>query len=524
MKEYAQVCALVHEEGASMYLMGIDVGTSGVKTILISEMGELKAESTESYPIHSPKPSWFEQNPDDWWKATVKSIRQMMGKAGIDVSEISGIGLSGMYHGLVILDKDHKVLRPSILWNDQRTAAQSEYIVEKVGTGNLLRICATGGAPYFTACKLQWVRDHEPEIFEKVHHMMLPKDYIRLKLTGEFATDVTDASGTLFLDIEKRRWSEEMPGLLDVDGDILPALVESPEVSGRVSGGAAEETGLKLGIPVAGGAGDQASAAVGIGIVKEGIASYSIGTSGVIYAATDRLKADEKGRVNTFCHAVPGTWCVLACINAAAGSYQWYQDKLALWEKSQAEAKGRKIYEILEEEASQAPLGSDKLLFLPYLAGERHPHTDTNARGVFFGLHAGHGKPHMVRSILEGVAFAFKDCLEVMRGHDIDIHEIRATGGGAQSPLWMDIMVNVSAEPIVMMAADAGGAAFGAAILGGVCAGVYSSVKEACMGLVETGKRLTPEKKKSEQYNRYFQLYRSLYPLLKDSYRRLAEI
>jgi xylulokinase len=507
-----------------MHLMGIDVGTTGVKTILISEKGELKAECTESYPLSSPKPSWFEQNPDDWWKATVSSIRRMMGSAGVDAAEVAGVGLSGMYHGLVIVDKNHCVLRPSILWNDQRTAAQSDYIIRKVGVENLLRICATSGAPYFTACKLQWVRDHEPQFFDNVYKMMLPKDYIRLKLTGEFATDVTDASGTLFLDIQGRKWSEVMPGLLDVDPGILPNLVESSEISGKISKKGAEETGLKPGTPVAGGAGDQASAAVGIGIVDEGIVSYSIGTSGVIYAATDRLKTDEQGRVNTFCHAVPGTWCVLACINAAAGSYQWYQDKLALWEKHQAVEQGRKIYEILEEEASKAPLGSDKLLFLPYLAGERHPHTDTNARGVFFGLHAGHGKPHVIRAILEGVAFAFRDCLEVMRGHDIAIHEIRATGGGAQSPLWMDIMVNVSGEPIVIMAADAGGAAFGAAILGGVCSGEYSNVKQACAGLVKTGKKLTPDARATTEYNKYLQLYRTLYPLLKESYLRLAEI
>jgi xylulokinase len=315
-----------------------------------------------------------------------------------------------------------------------------------------------------------------------------------------------------------------MPGLLDVDGGILPALVESPQVSGKISKQGAEDTGLKPGIPVAGGAGDQASAAVGIGIVEEGIATYSIGTSGVIYAATDRLKTDERGRVNTFCHAVPGTWCVLACINSAAGSYQWYQDKLALWEKSLAEQQGKSIYEILEQEASGVSLGSDKLLFLPYLAGERHPHTDTNARGVFFGLHTGHGKSHMLRAILEGVAFSFRDCLEVMKDHDIDIHEIRATGGGAQSPLWMDIQVNVSNQPIVMMAADAGGAAFGAALLGGVCAGEFSNVKSACSKLVRTGEKLVPEKEKAEAYNRLFLLFRSLYPVLKDSYGKLAAI
>jgi xylulokinase len=315
-----------------------------------------------------------------------------------------------------------------------------------------------------------------------------------------------------------------MACLLEVDFNILPDLVESPEVSGRITQQAAEATGLKTGTPVAGGAGDQAAAAVGIGIAEEGIASYSIGTSGVIYAATDDLVIDEEGRANTFCHSVPGKWCLLSCINAAAASYQWYQDKLALWERAEAERRGVKIYKILEEEAAKAPIGSDKLLFLPYLAGERHPHTDTNARGVFFGLHAGHGKGNLIRSILEGVAFSFRDCLEVMREHGIKIEEIRATGGGAQSPLWMDIQVNVSAQPIVLMEADAGGASFGAALLGGVCAGVFSHVREACERLVKTGRVIKPERKKAAQYEKYFALFKKLYPILKESYQELAEI
>jgi xylulokinase len=507
-----------------MYVMGIDIGTTGVKTVLISEEGNVVAGSTEPYPLYSPKPSWFEQNPDDWWDATIISIRRMIHESGLDPNLIAGIGLSGQYHGLVIVDKNHKVLRPSILWNDQRTGAQAAYIIEKAGVENLSRICATNGAPYFTACKLQWVREHEPENFDRVFKMMLPKDYIRYKLTGEFATDVTDASGTLFLDVRKRQWSDEMQTILDMDRSILPGLVESPALSGKVSKTASQKTGLKPGIPVAGGAGDQASAAIGIGIVEEGVATYSIGTSGVIYAATDGLKVDRKGRFNTFCHAVPGKWCVLACINSAAGSYQWYQDKLALWEKHQAEKERKNIFEVLEKEAALAPLGSDKLVFLPYLAGERHPHTDTNARGVFFGLHTGHGKPHILRSILEGVALSFRDCFEVMREHEIRIKEIRATGGGAQSPLWMDIMVNSNGEPIVMMDADTGGAAYGAAILGGVCTGIYPNVKDACSRLVKTGKKIVPDSVKSRKYDDLYGFFRTLYPILQDSYKRLSEI
>lgn len=505
-----------------MYLMGIDVGTSGVKVILIDESGAQAAEATGTYPIHSPFPSWFEQNPDDWWNAAVQAVRGVLAGGSVRPADIAGIGLSGQYHGLVVLDGDHRVLRPAILWNDQRTAKQSAAIVQKIGEKKLLGIAATGGAPYFTACKLQWVRDNEPEVFERVRSMMLPKDYIRLKLTGELATDVTDASGTLFLDVRKRRWSDEMPRLLDVDSGILPRVVESPEVSGQVCAGAAGETGLPAGIPVAGGAGDQAAAAVGNGIVEEGLLTYSIGTSGVIYAATDSVKIDQAGRYNTFCHAVPGTWCQLACINAAAGSYQWFQEKFADAEREEAREKKVSVYQVLEEEAAAVAPGSDKLVFLPYLAGERHPHTDTNARGVFLGLHAGHGRPHLARAVLEGVAYSFRDCLEVMKEHGVSINEIRATGGGARSPLWMDIQVNVSGEPIVTMGADAGGAAFGACILGGVAAGVFSDVPEACARLVRTAGRREPDPRKQAEYEKYFRFFQTLYPLLKDSYARLA--
>jgi xylulokinase len=507
-----------------MVLLGIDVGTTGLKTVLVSEKGKVKAESTHTYPLLSPKPNWFEQNPEDWWSATVQSIKQACAAAKIRSCDIAGVGLSGQYHGLVLLDKHHTVLRPCILWNDQRTAFQSEYIIERVGAERLIRICATSGAPYFSACKLQWVRDNEPEIFERVYKLMLPKDYIRFKLTGEIVTDVTDASGTLFLDVKKRCWSPEMPTLLDVDRNILPGLVESSQESGRICKIAAQKTGLKPGIRVAGGAGDQAAAAVGIGIVEEGTASYSIGTSGVIYAATDDLKMDTQGRANTFCHAVEGKWCLLACINAAAGSYQWYRDKLAGREKDMAAARGNDIHTILEKMAAGVPLGSDKLLFLPYLSGERHPYTDTNARGVFFGLHTGHGRAHLLRSIMEGVAYSFRDCLEVIKEHDIMIREIRATGGGARSSLWMDIQVNVSGQPIVMMDQGAGGAAFGAAILGGVCTGIYPNIADACTELVKKGRTLVPDKIKSQQYNKYYTLFRTLYPALKKSYRQLAEI
>ncbi len=507
-----------------MYLLGIDVGTSGVKALLVSSRGEVKAQSTHSYALSSPQNGWFEQNPDDWWNATVLSVRDVLKAAAVPSAEIGGIGLSGQYHGLVLLGDDGKVLRPSILWNDQRTAAQCARIQEKVGDKTLRRICATPGAPYFTACKLEWVREHEPRIYERARKLMLPKDYIRFKLTGEICTDVTDASGTLFLDVAGRQWSSEMTRLLDVDPAFLPGLVESPAVSGRISAGAHEVTGLPAGIPVAGGAGDQAAAAVGIGVVAEGIVTLSVGTSGVIYGATDRLVTDAEGRFDTFCHSVPGKWCVLACINSATASYQWYQDRLALGEKMEAESRGETLYEVLEREAGTVPVGSDRLIFLPYLAGERHPHTDTNARGVFFGLHSGHTRAHLVRAILEGVAFGFKDCLEAIRQNGVRVEEIRATGGGTQSALWTRIFANAIGRPIVSMGALAGGAAFGAAILGGVCAGEFASVPEACRALVHPGPCVEPTEAERREYDGYFGVFQSLYPLLKESYQRLAQL
>ena len=507
-----------------MHLMGIDVGTTGVKVILISEDGQVLAEQTSSYPTSSPNPSWFEQNPEDWWTATVACIREMVEANGIKLSEITGIGLSGMYHGLVLLDREYNVIRPCILWNDQRTATQSEYIASQFDDKQLLDIAATTCGPYFTACKLLWVRDNEPQNFEKIYKLMLPKDYVRFKLTGEFVTDMTDASGTLFLNVHERKWSQEIVDKLGVDNNILPDLVESPEVSGKVTKRAAEETGLLPGIPVAGGGGDQAAAAIGNGVVEEGIATYSIGTSGVIYAATNEIKYDATGRVNAFCHAAPGKWCVLACINSAAGSYQWYLDNFSDWAMAEAKSSGESIFSILENRAAGIPEGSEKLIFLPYLAGERHPHTDTNARGVFFGLHAGHTNSHIIRSILEGVSYCFRDCLDVMRELNISIGEIRATGGGSKSKLWLDILSNVSNEPIVTMASDEGGAAFGAAILGGVGAGVFSNLNEACDNMVRTGDKVIPEKNRASIYDKYFAFFQSLYPLLKPSYAELARL
>ncbi len=507
-----------------MHVIGLDIGTTGVKSILLNEEGALAAEATESYPLHSPQTNWFEQNPEDWWAATEASIRQILSRSGLRPAEVAGIGLSGQYHGLVLLDSAGRVLRPCILWNDQRTHEQAREVVGKVGAKRLMDIACTRGALYFTACKLLWVRKHEPEVYSKAARMLLPKDYIRYRLTGEFATDVSDASGTILLNIAERKWSPELCQALDIPLDLLPAVHESCQVTGQVSAAAAKRLGLAPGLPVVGGGGDQACAAVGNGITDQGIVGYSVGTSGVIYAATDEVKTDDGGRVDTFCHAVPDRWALLGVTNSAAASLAWFQQSFAAQERSQAEQQKRSVFSILEELAGAVRAGSDRLFFLPYLGGERHPHQDPNARGAFIGLHSGHGLAHAARAVMEGVAYSFRDCLEIMRGLGVDTREIRGTGGGMKSRLWAEIQANVSGERLLLTTTDEGGAAYGAAILALVGAKRYASVQEACRRLVRFDKEIRPDPETRRLYDRYFQLYRSLYPRLKDRYAELAAL
>jgi xylulokinase len=507
-----------------MHVIGLDIGTTGVKSILLNEEGKLAAEATASYPIHSPQTNWFEQNPEDWWAATEASIRQILSRAGLRPAEVAGIGLSGQYHGLVLLDKEGRVLRPCILWNDQRTHEQAREVVGKVGAGKLMQIACTRGALYFTACKLLWVRRHEPEVYARSAKMLLPKDYIRYRLTGEFATDVSDASGTMLLNIAERKWSPELCQALDIPLNLLPEVHESCQVTGQLSASAAKGLGLEPGLLVVGGGGDQACAAVGNGITDQGIVGYSVGTSGVIYAATDEVKTDDGGRVDTFCHAVPGRWALLGVTNSAAASLAWFQQSFAAYERAQADQQKRSVFSILEEQAGSVRPGSDKLFFLPYLGGERHPHQDPNARGAFIGLHSGHGLAHAARAVMEGVAYSFRDCLEIMRGLGVDTREIRGTGGGMKSRLWAEIQANVSGERLLLTTTDEGGAAYGAAILALVGARRYASVQEACGRLVRFDKKIKPDPETQARYDRYFQLYRSLYPSLKSRYAELADL
>jgi xylulokinase len=507
-----------------MHVIGLDIGTTGVKSILLDENGKLAAEATVSHPIHSPQTNWFEQNPEDWWAATQASIRQILASAGLQPAEVAAIGLSGQYHGLVLLDKGGRVLRPCILWNDQRTHEQAQEVVRRVGAGRLMQIACTRGALYFTACKLLWVREHEPQLYSRAARMLLPKDYIRYRLSGEFATDVSDASGTILLDIAQRKWSPELCRALDIPLEMLPTVHESCQPTGRLSAAVARELGLRPEVLVVGGGGDQACAAVGNGITDQGIVGYSVGTSGVIYAATDEVKTDDGGRVDTFCHAVPGRWALLGVTNSAAASLAWFQQSFAAHERAEAERQKRSVFALLEEQAAAIRIGADRLFFLPYLGGERHPHQDPNARGAFIGLHSGHGLAHAARAVMEGVAYSFRDCLQIMRGLGVDTREIRGTGGGMKSKLWAEIQANVSGERLLLTTTDEGGAAYGAAILALVGAGRYASVQEACGRLVRFDKQVKPDPEAQALYDRYFQLYRSLYPRLRDRYAELAAL
>src|SRR4051812_38777335 len=411
------------------YLLGIDIGTSGTKTLICDEDGKVLATATAEHPISSPKPGWSEQDPLDWWDATCKATKAVLKKAKIKPTDVRGIGLSGQMHGSVFLADGDKPLRPALLWNDQRTAQQCAEIEAKAGgREKLIDMVANPALTGFTAPKILWVRDHEPKVYAKTKHILLPKDYIRLCMTGEYATEVSDASGTLLLDVANRTWSNELLNILDIDKALMPRLHESPEITGTLNAQGASALGLREGIPVVGGAGDQAAGAVGNGIVTEGIVSATLGTSGVVFAHSDTPTRDPRGRVHTMCHAVPGKWCVFGCMLSAGGSFQWFRNQFGTTEIAAAKKRKMDPYELLVAEAQKAPPGSEGLFFLPYLTGERCPHPDPCARGGWIGLTARTTRPMMIRSLLEGVTFGMRDALQIMREMNIPITQVRASG------------------------------------------------------------------------------------------------
>ena len=505
------------------YLMGLDVGTTGAKALLINEDGDVVASATAEYPMYTPHPLWAEQDPEDWWAASQQSIQQALAQSGVEPGEVKGVGLTGQMHGLVLLDREGRVLRPCIMWNDQRTGPQCRWITELIGAGRLIRLTCNPVLPGFTAPKIIWVRENEPQVYERAAKALLPKDYIRFRLTGEFATEVSDASGTSLFDVRNRIWSEEVLGELDIPRAWMPDCYESPVVSGKITAQAAQATGLRAGTPVVGGGGDQAAQAVGSGIVREGLVSSTIGTSGVVFAHTEKPLVDPEGRLHTFCHAAPGRWHVMGVMLSAGGSLRWFRDGLGQQEKDVAALVGRDPYELLTEEAAQAPAGCEGLIFLPYLTGERAPHPDPNARGVFMGLTVRHGKTHLVRAVLEGVAYGLRDSLEMLRDMGLEIHQVRASGGGARSELWRQIQADIFNTELVTINVTEG-AAYGAALLAGVGAGVYGDVEEACDRAIRVVTSVQPAPERAAIYEAYYPVYRALYHALKPSFDAVSEV
>ena len=503
------------------YLIGIDVGTSGTKTVLYDLGGNEIAAATAEYPLYQEQNGYAEQEPEDWWRAVCETLRAVT--AGIDAHEIGGVGLSGQMHGVVLLDKDGAVLRRAIIWCDSRTGEECREITEIVGKERLIAVTANPALAGFSAGKLRWIQKHEPHIYEKCRHILLPKDFIRYKLTSEFATEVSDAAGTQWLDVRARDWSPALLTALCVEKDYLPKVYESPVISACVSARGAADTGLAAGTPVAGGGGDNACAAVGTGVVSGGRAFVTVGTSGVVFVQTDEPRIDPLGRVHTFCAAVPGTWHVMGVTQAAGLSLRWCRDVLCREEKRLAEADGPDAYDRMTALAAASPVGSNRLLYLPYLMGERTPHLDPDARGAFFGLSAMHTVSDMIRAVLEGVAFSLADCLAVFKEMGVETAALAICGGGARSPLWQTIFADVFGKNLTTVS-PAAGASLGAALLAGVGCGAYENVKQAADEAVRVTGKVGFDGATHEAYEKVYALYRRLYPALRAEYAALAKL
>ncbi len=505
------------------YVLGVDIGTSGTKTVLFTEEGVPVSSATYEYPLYTPRNGYAEQEPTDWWNAVVNGIKQVINESGAVPSEIKGIGLSGQMHGLVMLDKDNNVIRRSIIWCDQRTAREVVEITEKVGHQRLIEITANPAITGFTAAKIMWVKNNEPENYEKCRHILLPKDYIRFMLTGEYATEVSDASGMQLLDIPNRCWSDEVLTKLDIDKQLLAKVYESPQITGKITKKAAELTGLCEGTIVVGGAGDNAAAAVGTGVVEDGKAFTTIGSSGVVFAHTSNISIDKKGRVHTFCCAVPNCWHVMGVTQSAGLSLKWFRDNMCWGEMETALNMGVDPYYLTDKAAMEVPIGANRLIYLPYLNGERTPHLDPNCRGAFIGLSTMHKKRDMIRAVMEGVSYSLRDCVEVMREMNINVTDMMACGGGGSSPLWRQMLADLYACP-VKTTQNKEGPALGVALLAAVGAGIYSSVPEACKAVILPDKIQEPVKENIGEYEKVYKVYRQLYSALKPSFDRLAAL
>lgn len=495
--------------GGSIRYLGIDVGTGGTRALIIDEHGKVVASGSEEHiPFASPEPGWAEQDPRDWWRAAGVAVRKALAAAGLAADEIACVGFSGQMHGAVLLDAKDEVVRNALIWCDQRSEAQGKELEAMFGPGRLIQLTCNPPLTNFTLTKLLWVRENEPANWDRVAHVMLPKDYVRFRLTGDRAIDMADASGTLLLDVANRRWSAEVLSKTGISQQLLPSLYESPQVCGRMSEAGAEATGLRAGTPVVAGAGDQAAGAVGMGIVRAGAVSATIGTSGVVFAATDRPALDPRGRIHTFCHAVPGRWHVMGVTQAAGLSLRWFRDRFGV-----PSCKGRDPYDCLMDEASSAPAGSLGLFWLPYLMGERTPHLDPNARAALVGLTASHARAHIVRAILEGVAYSLKDTFTIFDEMKIPVTRIRLGGGGARSALWRQIQADVYGREVEIVEAEEG-AAYGAAILAGAGAGAWASVDEACDAVIRVASSVPLSAQGSATMQQGYGKYRAIYPAL----------
>ncbi len=497
---------------ANPLFLGIDVSTTGAKALLIDGSGTVVSSATNPLPLSTPKPLWSEQDPHDWWYGVVSSIRQALSGGGGTGDDVKAIGLTGQMHGLTLLDAAGEVLRPAILWNDQRTGPQCDEIRHRIGRERFIQITGNDALTGFTAPKILWVQQKEPDIYAEAAHILLPKDYIRYRLTGEYGTDKAGGAGTVLFDVKKRDWSPEILEALDIPADWLPPTYEGPEVSSTISAAAAELTGLKAGTPVVGGGGDQAAGAVGVGAVEPGIVSLVLGTSGVVFATTGEPFIEPQGLLHAFCHSVPDTWHLMGVMLSAAGSLQWYRDTLA---------PDTSFDDLLAPAAALGP-GAEGLLFLPYLTGERTPYPDPLARAGFVGLTLRHSRPHMTRAVLEGVAFGLRDSMELVKSAGLgSIRQVRLSGGGAKSPIWRQILANVLGQELVTVNTTEGGA-FGAALLAGVGAGAWASVPDACAQNIKVVDRVEPQTARVTAYNQLYPLYRSLYPALKPTFGKLA--
>ena len=495
-------------------LLGIDLSTTGAKALLIAHDGRVLSSATTPLTLSTPHPLWSEQEPREWWAAATNSIAQALADANRSGEDVLAVGLTGQMHGLVLLDAEGEVLRPAILWNDQRCGAECDEIRARVHRAELVQITGNDALTGFTAPKILWVETHEPEVYRRVRHVLLPKDYIRYKLTGTLAMDKADGSGTMLFDLRKRTWSSQILRALNISPDWLPQTFEGHETTGEVTREAAASTGLRPGTPVVAGGGDQSAQAIGTGVVHPGTIAVTLGTSGVVFAATESALIEPEGRLHAFCHAVADRWHLMGVMLSAAGSLQWYRDKLAC-DRSFAE---------MVDEAATVPAGSEGLIFLPYLSGERTPHPDPLARGAWIGLTMRHGQAHLTRSILEGVAFGIKDMFCLMRDAGLGaIDEVRVSGGGAKSLLWRQILADtLDAELVTVNTTE--GAAFGAALLAGVGAGVWSNVDAACEQTIAIRDRVIPNRKASVIYDSLYEQYQRLYPTLKSTFHALAKV